>query len=842
MRRSWNDNWMTGPNPELFDMGRKPDLRPVTLPHDAMVERERSADAGGKGKKGYFPEGAYAYFKKFDVPADWHGKRVSIEFEGVYMNAMVYINGSFAGQHPYGYSRFCIKLDRFLKYGEENEIKVLSFTQDDSRWYSGAGIYRNVWIRVNEPTHLIAEGIRVSTPEIGDDHAVVMVETTLENEGMNPQAARIHTELLAADGTVVASDLSPLTVFAGERDTLRQRIRVEKPLRWSVESPNLYTCRVRVLDGSVGMSGSDGSASVAGTDGNTGSDKDRGANPSVEAETAVQLDSETVSFGIRSLSLDATEGLKINGEVVKLRGCCIHHDNGIIGAATIARAEERRVERLKAAGFNAIRSAHHPMSAAMLDACDRLGMLVMDETFDMWTLHKSSQDYAGAFPDWWERDVESMVHKDFNHPSVILYSIGNEIPETGTAHGAALGRKQTAKIRSLDETRYVINSINLMLAVMDKMKKQMQQAFSGDINTMLIDIGDAMKQMSMSQLVTDDTAESFAAVDVAGYNYADSRYLMDKSLFPNRVICGSETFPRDIAGNWKLVMENGHLIGDFTWTGWDYLGEAGIGKTEYDAASAWSGGGSAWPWLTAWCGDIDITGFRRPVSYWREIVFGLRTEPYIAVLRPQFHGRKPKTSPWGWSDSISSWSWEGFEGKPVTVEVYADADEVELLLNGVSIGRSAVGEKRAFIAELETSYASGELTAIARRGGREIGRTSLNSAGSELQLKLEVDRAVIDASDADLAYVEISLVDASGIVKPLADRSVTVAVEGAGSLQGFGSGSPISEERFGDGVYSTFDGRALAVVRPRCAGSITVCVEAEGCAPQRVTIEAVVPA
>lgn len=399
IRDSFNHGWTVGPNTGFFNMASGEAPKQVTLPYDAMIMQKRDDKAASGGKKGFFPDGSYDYVKKFFVPAEYKNKRIIFEFEGVYMNAMVYINGDFAGQHPYGYSNFYIKADRFLKYGEENEIKVVAKSYDDSRWYTGTGIYRNVKIMIANPVHIAVEGVKITTPDIDDRHAVVAVATIVENEGMNSETTTVVTEIIDAEGNIVAIDNAPLTAFSGESTTLRQRLYVRQPKLWSVEKPYLYTCRSKVMAGEN------------------------------------ILDEEITTFGIRSLSLDAEEGLKINGQAVKLRGACIHHDNGVIGAATFERAEERRVEILKEAGFNAIRSAHHPMSKSMLNACDRLGMLVMDETFDIWTSNKSPYDYALYFPTWWEKDVQAMVDKDFNHPCVIMYSIGNEIPDTGTPNG-----------------------------------------------------------------------------------------------------------------------------------------------------------------------------------------------------------------------------------------------------------------------------------------------------------------------------------------------------------------------------------------------------------------------
>ncbi|WP_141502978.1 glycoside hydrolase family 2 TIM barrel-domain containing protein [Paenibacillus luteus] len=813
IRNSFNDDWTVGPKAGFFsEIAASPVVsKKITLPHDAMIwNKKLKPEEGGNVGIGSFPEGSYDYKKKFFVPLEYKDKRVTIEFEGVYMNAMVYINSDFAGQHPYGYSNFYIKADRFLKYGEENEIKVVAMNLKDARWYSGAGIYRNTRLIVGNLVHVALDGVKISTPDINKERAVVTVATVIENEGLHTRTVTVQTEIVDSDGNVVEREISPITTFAGESATLRQRIYVREPKLWCVDKPNLYQCQTRIL--------------------------------SADGEL---LDEEANTFGIRSLTVDPDKGLCVNGEVVKLRGACIHHDNGVIGAATIDRAEERRIEILKGAGFNALRSAHHPMSKALLHACDRLGMLVLDESFDMWTSTKGDHDYALNFPTWWEKDIQAMVDKDYNHPSVIMYTIGNEIPETGRPIDSVWGRKMAEKIRSLDDTRYITNSINFMVSSLDGIVKMMKanQPNSGEggsegINTMMNNLGEHMAAIVASDLAKENTSESFAYTDIAGYNYGEARYLMDMEQFPNRVIVGSETKPSDIDKNWKMVKENSRIIGDFTWTGWDYIGESGIGRVVYNPAELASGIVGSYPWFTAWCGDIDIIGNRRPVSYYREIVFGLRKQPYIAVQRPLHYGKEVIPMMWSWSDSVSSWSWNGYEGKPIKVEVYSDAEEIEFMVNGLSAGRAVAGEPNRFIVEFETEYHAGEIVAVAYTDGQETGRMKLCSATGEIMLKVEADRTEIFASDNDLSFIMISLVDVKGNLYNTADRKVSVTVEGAGMLQGFGSANPKSEENFFDTFHSTFDGRALAVVRPTSAGVIKVTVTADGCTPKSVHINA----
>ena len=321
-------------------------------------------------------------------------------------------------------------------------------------------------------------------------------------------------------------------------------------------------------------------------------------------------------------------------------------------------------------------------------------------------------------------------------------------------------------------------------------------------------------------------------------NYADARYELDRALFPDRIIVGTETWPTSIVGNWALVKANSHVIGDFTWTGWDYLGETGIGATRYagqadGSAASFSGG---YPELTAWCGDIDITGHRRPVSYFREIVFGLRSDPYIAVNPPANHGRVVAVAtPWAWGDAIESWTWSGDEGSPVTVDVYSDADEVELQLDGATIACSAVA---GFRASFETTYQPGELTAVAYSDGVETGRFSVRSAGSGLALVAHAERCELRADGTDLGYVELILTDGDGVAQTALDRPITVTVEGPGILQALGSANPVNAEKFTAAEHNTFDGRAIAIVRPKGKGLITVTAVAEGCPPVTTTLSA----
>jgi beta-galactosidase len=778
-RIPFNTGWRTRPkvNPFLEFEGVRVPFEDVTLPHDAMLRRSR--DPNLAFTSAYFPGGVDEYHADLDAPGEWAEKYVALHFEGAYRKAMVYVNNTLAGQWAYGYTEFTVELSPYLRYGEQNRIRVETRDHLDSRWYSGAGLYREVHLVVADVLHVGLDGVRVTTPDVDAERAVVEVATTVENGGRLPRTVAVRTAI----GDL--ADTTKVTVLPGEPAIVRQRLYLARPRLWSVADPALYTATVILCDG------------------------------------ADDVDEASTTFGIRTLRLDPEHGLRINGETVLLRGACIHHDNGVLGAATIARADERRVEQLKAAGFNAIRMAHHPMSRALLDACDRVGVLVMDEAFDMWTIAKTDHDYALDFSDWWERDVAAMVAKDFNHPSVILYSIGNEIPELGSPMGGVWSRRLAEKVRALDPTRYVTNGVNGGLAVFDTILDQLREG--AGINTVMGDATEAFNLLGASDLVTERTAESFAVLDVAGMNYMDARYAADRSAFPNRIIVGTETFPPHIDVLWSLVKEHPHVIGDFTWTGYDYLGEVGVGRVKPADDPHANSFGQPYPWLTAWCGDLDITGQRRPQSFYREIVFGLRSDPYLTVQRPSRHGEKTATTPWAWSDSIASWTWSGFEGRPVAVEVYADADEVLLELDGRTLGTASV---ERFKAQFDITYQPGTLVAIALRAGAQTGRCTVRTAAGAPSLVAIPDRSTLAADDRDLAFVDIALVDADGTVFTDRDTEVTVAIAGPGLLQGFGSAAPAGEESFLDDVHRTFDGRALAVIRPTGPGTITVTVSA----------------
>lgn len=831
IREKWNNGWMVskaGESPMMAAVqGQAAAAETITLPYDAMIHEKRTPDTKNQHQTGFYPGGAYQYTKSFTAPEEWQDKTVCLEFEGVYRNAMVYINGDYAGGHPNGYTNFYIAADDFLKYGEANEIKVIAnnTAEEDSRWYTGSGIYRNVNLMIGNNLHIALDGVKITTPEVEEDCATAQIEIKLEHRGNSRHKIRLITELYDADGELAGMENTPVTVFAGQDISVRQRILLDEPKLWDTEHPHLYTCRVKIV------------------------------------EDEQVLDEAVETFGVRTITLNAKHGLRLNGKEIKLRGSCIHHDNGIIGAVTLERAEERRCRQLKEAGFNCIRSAHNPTSRAMLDACDRIGMLVLDELSDMWTRNKNNNDYALQFPDYWEKDVEQLVARDYNHPSVIMYISGNEIQEAGTAKGAEWNRRITQKFHELDHTRYVTVSINGLLASIDHMgeimcsimgitMEQMAEMMAaqaapqeessgtevdkanGSTNLM---IGETADAFARNEIVTGLLEEFSSVTDLTGYNYLTARHEMEHELYPNRVILGAETLPADIVRLWKIVKENPHVIGDMTWTGYDYLGEAGAYLYYYDGRQGFM---PNWPVSVAYAGDIDIIGYRRPRSYYREIVFGLRKEPFIAVEKVNHYGETPNKSAWMWKDEIASWTWKGYEGKPAVINVYSNADEVELFQDGISLGRKAVSEDTGYFASFETNYRPGRLEAVCYRNGEEDGRDELVTSDETVEICVETDRTVLLADGADLSYIMISLKDKEGNLNLQAKKEVTVSVEGAGTLQGFGSANPETENTYDNTIWETYEGYLLAVVRAgEESGEIKVSFTAEGCKEQEVILK-----
>lgn len=763
----------------------------VNLPHDAMIHEPRDPESEGGAAVGYFPGNVYIYEKTFTVPVEWREQCITFEFEGIYKNSKVVLNGQEAGGTAYGYTRFFVQADPYLRYGEENTIRVTADNakMPNSRWYSGSGIYRPVHLLVQNKTHIALDGVKISTLSYAP--AKILVDTTANG-------GEIRVEILDGSSHVIATG-----------NGASVELTLPDAQLWSAETPNLYQCRVTLT------------------------------------ENGQVVDEVTETFGIRMLEW-SSKGLFINGQNTLLRGGCIHHDNGILGAATFDKSEERRVRILKEAGYNAIRSAHNPTSKALLAACDRLGMYLIDETWDTWYMHKNKYDYATDFNDWYREDIRSMVAKDFNHPSVIMYSIANEVSEPYQQRGQDLTREMVDFIHSLDRNRAVTAGINLF--IIDKAskgkgiykeeggladekaegKKKQQASSSLFFNILASMVGTQMNNMANSDGADRITSPCLDALDIAGYNYASGRYAKEGQKHPNRVIYGSETFPQDIAKNWEMVKKYPYLVGDFMWTSWDYLGEAGMGAWDYDGKGGFQ---KPYPYLVAGCGAVDLIGTIGAPAKYAATVWGLEKKPFIGVRPVNHPGKRITKAIWRGTNAIDSWAWKNCEGNKAEIEVYADAHSVELFINGQSLGKKKL---KAYQATFKTKYAPGSLKAIAYdQNGQPISEGELASATGKTSISLKPEETTVQSGE--LVYINVDLVGDNGIVESNADRELTITVEG-GTLLGFGSANPRTEERFDNSCYTTYYGRSLAAVRADRPGALTVRATGPGIDPAEVKI------
>jgi len=737
----------------------------VDLPHDAMLTEERVPDLENGNASGFYPGGKYVYTKNIYGDAEYENKKILVEFEGVYMNSSVFLNGEKIGGWVYGYTNFYVDLTDRLKIGRDNELKVIADNSQtpNSRWYSGSGIYRDVNLYVGEKEYVVPDGIRVTTVS------------------HSPAVIRVETETVREEGTEVICEIYDGSIKKAEGQGNSFEIEIPDAKLWSAEEPNLYVLRVSLVK--------EGKA----------------------------VDMEEIKFGIRTLAWDAENGFQINGKTVKLKGGCIHHDNGPLGACSYYKAEYRRVKKLKELGFNAIRYSHNPTGRMFLEICDELGMYVLEETFDQWKLPQSAHDYAQYFDAEWQKDVRALVRKDYSHPSVIMYCVGNEITDTGLPHGALICQAISGLFKELDESRPTTIANNVLLSVMAKKmaekkaqeeSKEEKTVGSQDVNnvlTLLPKIMASITAQNQEALLHD----VFQHVDIVGYNYGESWYAGTHEMVPDRVMLSSETFPCRIGENWKRVLESPYLIGDFMWTAWDYLGEAGVGLPFYGSSQAPFS--KEYPCLTAGCGSVDLTGYVESQGYYTSIVFGEYEKPYIAVRPVNHSGEEYTVGRWRLTDAVNSWTWLGCEGKTADIEVYSKGNEIELFQDGVSLGRKSLELCRA---SFQTTYQPGVLEAISFDvAGAEIAREYLVSASGEKQITIIPEEREIRADGQDLAYINIQITDGDRIPWMMENQKLSVTVEGAGKLLALGSGNPETVEKFSDTSYTTYHGRLLAIVQ-----------------------------
>lgn len=635
----------------------------------------------------------------------------------------------------------------------------------NSRWYSGSGIYRHVKLIVTDALHIDTWGVYITTPKVSEQEATVKIVTNISNEQNEKQNITLQTKLFDANNKQVGETKTSASVNPNDKTKTEQEIVIKSPKLWSPDSPYLYKAEVTVL-----------------------------VNNKV-------IDVKTSMFGVRTISFAAENGFTINGKAMELKGGCVHHDNGILGAAAIDRAEERRIELLKANGFNAVRSSHCPPSEEFLEACDRLGMLMIDEAFDMWQKPKNPQDYHLYFNDWWKKDLSSMLLRDRNHPSVILWSIGNEIQERADSSGLAIIKEFRPVINELDATRPVTSAV---CEFWDNPGKKWPT-----------------------------TAPTFALLDVGGYNYQWYQYESDRKQFPERIMVGTESVPQHALENWRLVEKDNYVVGDFVWTAMDYLGESGIGHTS--CANEKDDFAKPWPWFNSWCGDIDLIGDKKPQSYYRDVVWR-RSKIEMAVHMPLPDSCKERISYWGWPDEQQSWTWAGNEGKKMNVNVYSYSPLVRLELNGKIIGEQKIPDS-SITAKFEVPYEAGELKAIAVENGKEVGSVILKTSNAPKAIQLKADRSSIHASRNDLSYVTVSIVDDKNNVVPNATIPIEFSVSGAGEIAAVGNANPSEMASFHQPKRNTFRGKCLIILRPKGdAGDIVLEAKSPGLQSAKIVV------
>lgn len=749
--------------------------RLLNLPHDWSIEDLPGTDspldsnAVGGIDIGYFVGGTGWYRKKFTIPSELKGKRFNINFEGVYMNADIWLNGEYLGNHPYGYTSFWYDISENLIFGEENLVAVkVSNEGKNSRWYSGSGIYRHVWLTVTEPLYIAPWGTYITTPEVSNTLAQVDVKTKVVNDSAKSMEVTLVTIIINRKGEETAKVETKMQIEAASSMEISQNLAVRSPELWSPESPNLYIAATEIID----------------------------------SDSQV-LDKVETTFGIRTIEFTVEEGFLLNGKPTLLKGGCMHHGNGPLGSAAYDRAEERRVELMKASGFNAIRCAHNPPSPAFLDACDKLGILVINEAFDMWKKGKKQQDYHLYFDQWWQKDIESMILRDRNHPSIIMWSTGNEIPERGEPEGVKTSQMLAEFVRDLDPTRPVTSAVNGLRP---------------------------------------DKDPYFATLDIAGYNYSfggdhgkQSIFEIDHNRLPNRIIYCSESYPLEAFGAWMDVIDYPYVIGDFVWTGFDYLGEASIGWLGYPHE------GSFYPWNHAFCGDIDICGFKRPQSYYRNVLWnaGQQVSIFVKPPEPSFKTNPGKKdwSKWEWQDVVAEWNWGGYENQPLEVEVYCAFETVELFLNGESLGKKETNRGTQWIAKWEVPYKPGILKAVAYEGTKEAGSRELVTAEDPNNIRLSADRAKIKADGQDLSYITVDLLDSNDRRHPKAENLIRFEIEGPGSIIAVASSNPMSVESYQQSKRKAYKGRCLVIVKStRESGNIIIKASSTGLQSARLII------
>lgn len=770
--------------------------RHIDLPHDYAISLPRNPNLEGGGSTGFYPGGVAHYIKFFTPDAS---AKIILDVDGAYQHARIIINRHEIAAHHHGYTPFLVDLTKYVRPGRSNKIDIITAAPPcTSRWYAGAGLYRDVFLWTGGPVRIEPRDVFVTTESITPEEAHITAHITVSSD--LDATSSLVLEIQPKDGSQPAVTVSQsISVSAQEKTALSIPITIQDPLAWSPDSPQLYTLKATLTP-----------------------------------EGSVAPDTTEIVFGIRTISASATTGLLLNGHPLKLRGGCLHHDHGVLGAVALPKADCRKLSRLKAVGFNAIRTAHYPPSRELLDLCDELGILVMDEAFDMWNIPKNYLDYSLWFNECCEADCASMVLRDRVHPCVISYSIGNEVPESsGHSRVCEITKQLTSLIKSLDPSRLVSISTYFMLN---------QPAFDPfeplDYQEDFLKEFCEFDEQGHDQSWDHRTSPFFELVDICGYNYIYTRYEQDGKNHPNRIIWGSETHALNIFHSWHEVQRLSHVIGDFTWTAWDNLGEVGTGRSQ------WLRDGylnrinlGEWPWRSCYQGDFNLIGSRRPQSYYRETVWTGQAPLVIFTTHPEHFGEIEGGTGWHWNDVLDSWTFpEQYLDCPVACELYSRADRVDWFLNGTLITSSTPVEYKH---KITVPYQPGTLEAVAFSKDTEIGRTALQTVAQAARVMLSLEENTpLKADGRDLAYINVEITDRFGRRIPDSKAALHVSSLG-GECLGIFSGDPKNEDVYTTPDCHAFEGRALIIMKASKPEKISVTVSSPNLAGASLSFDAI---
>ena len=752
----------------------------VQLPHDPAIEGEFDAK-NSNGSNGYRPFGNGWYRKHFRIKESVKGKKVVIDFEGVYRDAQLWINGVYLSRHLNGYLGFQVDLSKYLNYGGENVIAVNydNSTKKTSRWYTGEGIYRDVYLIITDKVHVPQYGTYITTPKVDTETSLVKIETNVVNESIDRKMTKLITEIVDGSGKKVKQSVSIVPISSGENFKFTQEIDVDAPKLWSCDEPNLYKAISKVY-----------------TDG-------------------VLVDDYETTFGIREIKMTPEKGLAVNGKKVIAKGGNMHHDLGPLGSAALERGYERKLERLKEMGCNSIRLSHNPHAPVLLDVADRMGFLVFDEAYDKWT----SQYYGGlkSIEEMWEEDLTTFIKRDRNHPSVYIWSMGNEVMKQQGIHDPKFETPAAAADYGVDLFKRMVN----LTHVLDPSRKVTVGLFPAREKF----VNEWSHWDNYDYYTNTNPAEMAFYSDVVSWNYTENMFIPDHKRFPQLMFIAAETGPNLMFGTRKnswLELDQEKVIGHYLWAATDYLGESG-----------------AWPKKVWGRASLDITDEMTPIGWLYKQYYS--EEPFVRIMvydqdspeKERFD--KMDNKRWNWYPMTESWNWDY---EKVKVQALSNCDEVELFLNGNSLGKRKLQDKYQTHLDWDVNYKSGELKAIAKKNGKKVAEHILKTAGEPVAIKLDPDVESIKADGLDLVYVKATLVDKNGITVPNSDRLISFKVEGGGYNAGVGNGDIFSNELWDADAKTTFKGKCLLIVRSnRKTEDIMIKTVSEGLPEQTLLIK-----